>query len=87
VIVSFYYRGERINYFVRLVTDAARPYPGQTVLLRGVTYELEEDALHHRVFDLYGLNDVRVMEPDTIFILPGQIVVNVGPPGFFDRAR
>ena len=77
VILSFYERGERIHAFVQQVTEAAREDPGATVLLRGVTPELEEDALRHRVFHLYGLEDVRVMEHDTIYILPGQIVVNV----------
>jgi hypothetical protein len=77
VIVSFYDRGQRIHAFVRQVTEAAREHPGETILLRGVTPELEEDALHHRVFHLYGSEDVRVMEPETIYILPGQIVVNV----------
>ncbi len=77
MIVSFYERGQRIHSFVEQVTGAAQGYPGATILLRGVTPELDEDALHHRVFTLYGLNDVRVMEPETIYILPGQIVVNV----------
>ena len=77
VMFSFYERGERIHAFVQQVREAAREDPGATILLRGDTPELEEDALHHRVFMLYGLNDVRVMEPETIYILPGQIVVNV----------
>ena len=53
VIVSFYERSLRIHAFVEQVTAAAREDPGATILLRGVTQELDEDALHHRVFSLY----------------------------------
>ncbi len=62
VITSFYARGERIHHFVEQVIEQAKTHPGETVFLRGVTPELDEDALQHRVFHLYGLDDVQVVK-------------------------
>jgi hypothetical protein len=54
-----------IRRFVEGVVALAKSAPGKAILLRGVSPEMFDSAVHHRVFRLYGLDEVSVLTDET----------------------
>ena len=54
-----------IRQFVEGVVALAARAPGKAILLRGVSPEMFDSAVYHRVFRLYGLDEVSVLTDET----------------------